>query len=149
MKLLKATVVISLLLVFLNPAPQSGAETVVHIKIKTVLASQETGKSDPRLRSFAQDLQSVFKYSSYQLLSQNQLNLKLNVSGSVSLPGNRVMKITPKAISGGRATLDLAIYVRKRQIFQTVIRLLNNNSVTVGGPKHRGGYLLFNIFTSF
>ena len=149
MKILKATVFIPFLLFIFNSSIESWAGPVIHIKVKTILASQESGGIDPSLRGLTQSFQPVFRYSSYQLLSQNRLDLDMNVPGSVSLPGNRVMKITPKAISGDRATLDLAIYARKRQIFQTVIKLLNKSSVTVGGPKHRGGYLLFNIFSSF
>jgi hypothetical protein len=37
----------------------------------------------------------------------------------------------------------------KQQIFQTTIQLLNRSSITLGGPKHRKGILLLNIFNSF
>jgi hypothetical protein len=73
----------------------------------------------------------------------------MNRSERISLPGGRMMSITLKGISGRRATLQLEIYKRKRQIFQTIIQLRNRSSVTVGGPEYRGGYLLFNIYNSF
>ena len=121
----------------------------VHINVKTILASQQAGGADPTLRSFSRSLQSVFKYSSYKLIGQNSLNLNLDQPGRVSLPGNREMTITPKGISGGRATLELVIYSRNRKSFQTVVKLLNQSSVTVGGPRFKDGYLLFNIYSSF
>jgi len=130
------------------PSP-SLATSIIQIHIKTILASQMDGGIDSSLRDLVEDLQSVFKYSSYRLLRQDNLNLQLNESGKVSLPGGRIMKITPREITGGRATIELGISIGNRQIFQTVIRLLNNSSITVGGPKHQDGYLLFNIFNSF
>ena len=149
---MKVTKCISLILFVFSilTIPAYGlASSVIQIHIKTILASQTAGGIDPGLRNLVEDLQSVFKYSSYQLLRQDNLNLHLNESGSVSLPGDRMMNITPRDITGGRATIELEISTGNRQIFQTVIRLLNNSSITVGGPKHQDGYLLFNIFNSF
>ena len=128
---------------------QSAASSVIRLNIKTILASQKSGDIDPSLRSLANELQTVFKYSSYRLLKQDDLNLKLKESGQVSLPDNLIMKITPMALSGDRSTINLEILSGNRTIFQTVIRLLNKSSITVGGPKHQGGYLLFNIYNSF
>jgi hypothetical protein len=59
------------------------------------------------------------------------------------------MKITSKGISGDRVTLQVEMFKNNKQIFQTVVRLLNDSEVTVGGPKHEDGNLLINIFASF
>ena len=144
-----STTLLIVLFFILTAPPPCWAGPSIHIKVKTILASQETGGVDPNLRNLTKDLQSVFRYSSYKLIGQNSLNLNLDESGTVSLPGNRKMTITPEGISGGRATLKLEIYNRNRKNFQTVIRLRNRSSLTVGGPKFRGGYLLFNIYSSF
>jgi hypothetical protein len=150
--MIKTGISTAMLLVFLFilTAPgQSRAEPPIHIEVKTILASQEAGGIDPNLRNLTKDLKSVFRYSSYKLIGQNNLSLNLNKPGKVSLPGNRKMTITPEGISGGRATLKLEIYSGKRKNFQTIIRLRNKSSITVGGPKFRGGFLLFNIYNSF
>jgi len=139
-----------LAIVFMVPVTaQCLAGSVIDIKIKTILASQEPGGVDPSLRDLTKELQSVFRYASYRVLGQNSLRLKLNESGSVALPGDHVLQITPQAVSDGRATLKLNITSRKRQLFQSVIKLRNNSSLTVGGPKYQGGFLLFNIYNSF
>ena len=137
------------LMVVLLASGRSWAGPPIRINVKTILASQEAGGIDPNLRNLAKDLQSVFRYSSYELIGQNSLRLSLDKPGNVSLPGKRKMLITAEGISGGRATLKLEIYRGKRKNFQTVIRLRNKSSVTVGGPKFRNGYLLFNIYSSF
>lgn len=125
------------------------AKQNIRIKVRTVLASQEGRFTDPRLSGLIRELQSVFKYSSYRLLSQDQMRLGMKETGTASLPGDRVLKITPVGIRGNRAELRLEIFKKERQIFQTVIQLLNDGSITVGGPRHKGGYLLFNISNSF
>jgi len=128
---------------------QIKADSIVRIDVKTILASNKGGDIDPRLKGLARELESVFRYSSYQLLSRDRANLRMNRSERISLPGGRMMSITLKGLSGRRATLQLEIYKGKSQIFQTIIQLRNQSSVTVGGPEYRGGYLLFNIYNSF
>lgn len=125
------------------------AEPKINIVIKTVLASQESDSVDPRLSDLIKDLQSVFRYSSYKLLGQDRMILGIGETGLASLPENRILKITPTGIRGDRVSLQLEILKNRRQVFQTVIQLLNHASITVGGPEHKGGYLLFNIYSSF
>ena len=130
-------------------APSGRAAPAVQIKVKVILASQQAGSVDPRLQGLTRELQSVFRYGSYTLLSEKSMSQSLKNAGVVSLPGGRVMSIAPQSLSGNRVTLKLEINKGKRQIFQTVIQLRNRSSLTVGGPKHKGGYLLFNISASF
>ena len=125
------------------------AERPVHIVVETVLASQGSPYLDPRLSNLIEELQSVFRYSSYRLLSQTPMDIRMGETDMVSLPGNRVLKITPAKVTGNRVELQLVISRNKNQIFQTMIQLLNHGSIIVGGPKYEDGYLLFNISTSF
>jgi hypothetical protein len=67
----------------------------------------------------------------------------------VSLPGKRILKITPVQVTGNRVELKLVMLKKKQNIFQTVVKLLNKSSLTVGGPEYEDGYLLFNISASF
>jgi len=77
------------------------------------------------------------------------MGLTMGQTGQASLPGGRLLKITPVGITGNRVTLKLEIHKKRRQIFHTQIQLLNHGRITVGGPRYRGGYLLFNISSSF
>ena len=121
----------------------------INIVVKTVLASQDSTFVDPRISALTQKLQSVFRYSSYRLLSEDSLDLGMGETGTVSLPGKRELKITPARIIGDRTELRLSIFKERRQIIQSVIQILNHGSIIVGGPEHKGGYLLFDISSSF
>jgi hypothetical protein len=141
---------IFLLLLLAGPAADAvSAQGRLDIVTRTVLASNQGDYLDPGLGPLVEELRSVFRYSSYRLLGQNRLTLGLNETGTVPLPGKRVLRITPNGIAGNRAEMQLSILKNRRQIFNTVVQLRNGASVTVGGPKHKGGYLLFNIFASF
>ncbi len=121
----------------------------IGIRVKTILASQDSAHVDPQLKKLVGELKSVFRYTSYRLLSENRLRLQITQTGTVALPGNRILRITPTGIRGKRAELNLVILKNSRQIFQTTIQLLNRKSITIGGPRHKKGILLLNIFNSF
>jgi hypothetical protein len=125
------------------------AKDDIAVDVKTVLASQDSEYLDPKLSSLIKELQSIFRYSSYRLLSEDHVGLSMKETGAVSLPGDRVLEITPLQIEGDRMELKLVILKKKKEIFQTIIKLLNHRSLTVGGAKYKDGFLLFNISASF
>jgi len=125
------------------------AEQNVGVVVKTILASQGSEYLDPRLSTLVEELRSVFRYSSYRLLSEDSSSLGMGETCKVSLPGKRILKITPVQVAGDRVELQLVILKKKEEIFQTVVKLLNKSSLTVGGPEYEDGYLLFNISASF
>ncbi len=135
--------------ILITQADEAWSGATINLNVKTILASQKPGRDDPNLERFTSGVKDVFGYSSYKLLSKDNLKLNQENSGRISLPGNRSMKITSKGISGDRVTLQVEMFKNNKQIFQTVVRLLNDSEVTVGGPKHEDGNLLINIFASF
>ena len=139
-------IIVSILII---QADEAWSQTTIDLSVKTILASQKPGRNDPSLKRFQDELRDLFRYSSYELLSRDNLKLNGQDSGRISLPGNRSMKITSEGISGDRVTLQVEMFKDNRQIFQTTVRLLNDSEVTVGGPKHEDGNLLINIFASF
>ncbi len=121
----------------------------MNVVVKTILASHGEKFVDPGISDLIKELQSVFGYSSYRLLGNKEMKLRIGERGEVILPGKRLLKILPTKVTRGRVELKLVIIKEKKVIFQTVIKLKNNSSITVGGPKHQGGVLLFNILSSF
>lgn len=138
-----------LVLAALASASPVWASQKVDVSVRTVLASQGSPFIDPELSGLVQELRSLFRYSSYRLLSRDRLSLKTGETGIVSLPGQRVLKVTPTSVQEKRVELQLVILKKDKQIFETLVQLLNNGSIIVGGPKHQDGSLLFNISASF
>jgi hypothetical protein len=120
-----------------------------NIVVKTILASDGPRYVDSRLSTLVKSLESLFRYSRYQLLDQHSMSLSIAETGIAHLPGGRILKVTPIRTIGNRVRLQLAIEKEGQQMFETVIELMNLGTITVGGPEDQQGYLLFNIFSSF
>jgi len=117
----------------------------VKLTVQIVLASQGTSFVDPSLSVLAQKLQSVFRYSSYRLLGRKRLTLNIGETAAISIPGKRVLNVTPERIVGNRIELRIRVFKKRRQTIHTVIHLLFKGNIVVGGPEYKGGVLLFNI----
>jgi hypothetical protein len=119
------------------------------ISVVTVLAARDDTAIDPQLKSQIVELQSMFNYTSYRLLSGENLTLAPGQSGSVILPGEHELNITLQQIRGDRASMDMQISKQNQSIFQTTIQLLNRGNLFVGGPKYLNGNLIFKISSAF
>ena len=149
MKWYRLSCLVVLVLAALPGASPIWASGKVNVSVRTVLASQGAPFIDPELSGVVGELRSLFRYSSYRLLSKDRLSLNTRETGTVSLPGQRILRVTPTSLQGKRVELQLVILKKDQQIFETVVQLLNNGSIIVGGPKHQDGSLLFNISASF
>ncbi len=125
------------------------AQESCRISVDTILAARNDAVVDPQLKRHIGELQSMFNYTSYRLLSSESLNLGVGQSGTVSLPGDRRLKITPHKIRGARADIALQMMKQERTVFQTQIQLLNRGSLFVGGPKYQNGNLIFKISSAY
>ena len=136
------------ILLMVVPLPVT-AQDSCRISVETILASRDGSGVDPQLRQHIGELQSMFNYTAYRLLSSEVLNLREGQSGKVSLPGNRQLTITPNKIHGSRADIAMQMMKKRRPVFQTQIQLLNNGSLFVGGPQYQNGNLIFKISGSY
>lgn len=135
----------ALILVWIAIPGSLPAQENCRISVDTILAARNDAVVDPQLKRHVAELQSMFNYTSYRLLSSKSLDLSTGQSGVVSLPGNRRLKITPHKISGPRADIALQMMKESRTVFQTQIQLLNRGSLFVGGPRYQNGNLIFKI----
>ena len=120
-----------------------------NVTITTIVASHGNKGVDRRIGGQIKELQASFRYSSYQLVNKTHQRLALNQTGNAPLPGGRVLSITPLGVAGNRAKLKLAVFKNGSSNFQTVIQLLNNGRIIVGGPQHGSGVIIFIISNSF
>ena len=141
---------VTLLTILLIEVPlPAAAKDSCRISVETILASRDGSGVDPQLRQHIGELQSMFNYTAYRLLSSEVLNLREGQSGTVALPGSRQLTITPNKIQGSRADIAMQMMKKRRPVFQTQIQLLNNGSLFVGGPKYQNGNLIFKISGSY
>lgn len=140
----KILIFLFVFLLFPSP-PDCFAQKEIITDVKVIYASTGPKHIDPGLRHIGSELRSVFRYTSYRLIQETRMNLKLQSEGKANLPGRRVLVATPLGIKGKRIKYRIRIMEGGNQVFQTEILLEKNRSVTIGGPRHKKGYLLFNI----
>ena len=121
------------------------AGNAVRTDVRVIHASQGQNFIDSELRDLAEELGSVFKYTSYRLIKTKSMVLNNNQQGVVSLPNKRSLVVTPIKISRDKIKYQISIFKSGNQIFGTQILLKNQRSITIGGPKFKNGYLLFNV----
>ncbi len=124
---------------------QAVAKNRVLTNVKVIHASTVSNHVDPSLKRIISELKSVFKYTSYRLLNNRNLNLGFNEMGRVALPGKRTLIVIPSNMEGKRIRYQINIQKNRQSIFQTRVLLKNNGSITIGGPQFNNGVLLFNI----
>ncbi|MCD4721137.1 MAG: hypothetical protein K8S13_14955 [Desulfobacula sp.] len=121
------------------------AKNRVLTDVKVIHASTGPNYVDPSLKEIISELKSVFKYTSYRLLKDQNLDQRFNQESRVNLPGKRVLVVMPSGMEGKRIRYQINIQKNNRSIFQTRVLLKNNSSITIGGPQFKNGVLLFNI----
>jgi hypothetical protein len=123
-------------------APRNGP---VAIEIGVVVASGRGTSIDPSLSSLRPKLQSMFNYSSYKLLDRMNRTLAVGETGEFSLPGDRMMRITPVPAAGNKVRLAAQIMEGGKNLLTTTLGLSRGGMVLVGGPPHDGGVLILLI----
>ncbi|MCK5542748.1 MAG: hypothetical protein KAI40_08635 [Desulfobacterales bacterium] len=121
------------------------AGNAVKTDVRIIHASQGQNHIDPKLSDLAEELSTVFKYTSYRLIKEKNMGLNENQKGVVKLPDERSLVVIPTRINGENIKYQINIFKSGNQVFSTQILLKNKRSITIGGPKFKNGYLLFNI----
>lgn len=132
------------LLLFAHAVPAS-PDAPVAIDVGVVVASSEGAAMDPALTPIRNQLQSMFNYSSYQLLDRLKRSLSVGETGDFGLPGNRSMRVTPVPSKGNKVRLSVQIMEGERNLLTTTLGLTRGGLVLVGGPSYQKGVLILII----
>ena len=128
-------------------AAENSAQTV-KIKIDTILASNENGEFDPRLKPLEKQLK-VLKYRSYRLLKEESQDVASQGSGSFEIPGGRSLIVSPQDYRNRRIALKVRWQEKEKPLVDTTITLANKgNFILGGGPPHEGGFLVLAIWAT-
>ena len=121
------------------------AQTLYNTQVKVIHAGTGPSHIDPGIRDLIQEIEPVFKYTDYRLIKKQQMKLQENQAGTLSLPDNRTLVVTPLSLSSNRIKYQIRIEKNQASLFQTQVLLQNHSSITIGGPRHEKGVLLINV----
>jgi hypothetical protein len=125
----------------------AGAENspqTVLVQIETILANNQSGEFDSRLKPLEKQLR-VLKYRSYRLLKQESQTVPAKGSASFEIPGGRSLIVSPQELSNQRIGLKVRWQGGEKPLVDTTITLRNKGNFILGGPSHEGGVLVLSI----
>jgi len=133
-----------LILLVLGPAASASPGSVT-VEIGVVVASSSGHSIDPSLSYIRTKLQSMFNYTSYDLVDRLKRTLGTGETGEFRLPGNRTIRVTPADAKGNRIRLAVQIMEGGKNILTTTLGLNRGGMVLVGGPPFQSGVLILLI----
>jgi hypothetical protein len=137
-----------LLLVFLFFAvPTTYAQ--YHARLRVIQASNVGSSIDPALRDVHGKLGSLFSFTSYRLLRDQDLTLSIAQSATVQVHPEVFIEITCLGYQRGTAELKVRVNRNKSDILNTQVKLSSGGTVLIGGTRHREGVVIYALSARF
>ncbi len=136
--------VATLCLVPAGLCPAEGAGPV-ELSVNVIYADNSDRGVDSRLAVLERQLQTTFRYTTYQLMGSHNQFLAMGQPGHVALPGGKLLVLVPQGISGGAVVLLVSIQQGGQVLLNSQLKLANRGTILVGGPVHEAGVLILAI----
>jgi len=122
----------------------------VQTRLKVIRASNVGQNVDPPLKELHNELKTLFNFTSYRLLRDENLNLSLNQPVSISARERRIiMEITLMGLHKNVAELRIRVNREGTEILNTQVRLSPGRTVLIGGPRVREGVIIYAFYAHF
>jgi hypothetical protein len=131
-----------ILVLLLSPFFGNVAFAQVQVRVRVMEASNVGSDIDSSLRDLHDQLGSLFNFSSYRLLKDENVSLSPNQSVLLSIPPERSLELT--LINQHRVTAEVRVKITRggRDLLTTLVRLAPGKSVSIGGPKRGEGTII-------
>jgi hypothetical protein len=122
----------------------------VQTRLRVIRASNVGQGVDPPLKELHNELKTLFNFTSYRLLRDENLSLSLNEPASISArEGRIIMEITLVGLHKNVAELRIKVTREGTETLNTQVRLSPGRTVLIGGPKVRDGVIIYAFYAHF
>jgi hypothetical protein len=128
---------------YAQPAPKQ-----VNVYIDSVMAADTNEGTDPRLAPMGQKLHGLFGFSTYSLIGHNEGQTDCGKMIAFTLPGGKILHVQPRAIDGDMIAMEIVLFDGTRPMMTTDLKLKNNGTLIVGGPRYEQGMMIISIGAS-
>ncbi len=118
---------------------------IVLLHVDEVIAADTGEGIDERLLPMGLRLQSIFRYTTYRLVSSQVGRTECGSAAAFTLPGGWIVHVEPNAVSGNMIAMELMLFQGARPMMTTDLRLRNHGMLIVGGPRYQQGMLIIPI----
>ena len=120
----------------------------VNVYIDSVMAADTNEGTDPRLAPMGQKLRGLFGFSTYSLIGHNEGQTDCGKMIAFTLPGGKILHVQPRAIDGDMIAMEIVLFDGTRPMMTTDLKLKNNGTLIVGGPRYEQGMMIISIGAS-
>lgn len=114
-----------------------------------VIKADRVGTVDPQLNDLLDELSPILNFAGFTLVKKSMTTLSATQTDEVRLSEERTLKLEFQGFDENQARLQVMILEKGKETFRTVVLLVDNGSVLIGGPPHEGGVLLLRISGEF
>jgi hypothetical protein len=126
---------------------QAGPRQVT-VYIDSVMAADTNEGTDPRIAPMGQKLRGLFGFSTYSLIGHNEGQTDCGKMIAFTLPGGKILHVQPRAIDGDMIAMEIVLFDGTRPMMTTDLKLKNNGTLIVGGPRYEQGMMIISIGAS-
>jgi hypothetical protein len=120
----------------------------VNVYIDSVMAADTNEGTDPRLAPMGAKLRGLFGFSTYSLIGHNEGETDCGKMIAFTLPGGKILHVQPRAVDGDMIAMEIVLFDGTRPMMTTDLKLKNNGTLIVGGPRYEQGMMIISIGAS-
>ena len=127
----------------------SFAGSSLKVKVDVIKADRESSHVDPQLNDLVKELSPVLNFTGFTLVKKSEVRLQNNEKDEIRLSADRSLELHFLGFEDNQGRLQVRILEDKKEMFKTVVLLVDNGHVLIGGPPHDEGVLLLRIGGEF
>jgi hypothetical protein len=121
----------------------SAASAQMNVRLRVIVASNDSRAVDSSLRDLHRQLGSLFNFTSYRLIREDHLALYPSLPAAIQARPGRFIELTLVRQYRESAELKIRVIRERRDILNTMVRLSPGRTVLIGGPRHGDRVIIF------
>jgi len=144
--LVGATTLVAIALARASAIAQPVGGRLITVRIDSVLAADTKEGTDQRLPDpIKHQLAGLFGYSTYRLVSHQEITTNWGHELDFMLPGGRVLRVAPQSFDGHMVAMVVLLFDGDRPVMSTDFKLENGGDLLLGGHRYANGMLIVTI----
>jgi hypothetical protein len=123
----------------------SKRQRIIMLHVDEVIAADTGEGIDERLLPMGGRLESLFRYTTYRLVSHQVGRTECGRSAAFTLPGGWIVHVEPSAVRDNMIAMELMLFQGARPMMTTDVRMRNHGMLIIGGPHYQQGMLIIPI----
>lgn len=118
---------------------------IILLSVDEVIAADTGEGIDQRLLPMGGRLESLFRYTTYRLISHQVGRTECGRTAAFTLPGGWIVHVEPSAVRDDMIAMELMLFQGARPMMTTDVRMRNHGMLIIGGPHYQQGMLIIPI----